>query len=102
MKHLFISEWAGFTLGFYFPLSSVKFQPQIEMKKLIIHALISAEWYCQLVIHSLRGNGGSNLQMHEKEQLIPGRYVSKFISGRQRRCCFVEVDSSLPRNLITQ
>lgn len=39
--------------------------------------------------------------MHENEQLIPGRYVSKFTSGRQRRCCFVEGDSSLPRNLIT-
>lgn len=56
VKHLFISEWAGFTHGFYFPLSPVKFQPPIEMKELIIRALIAAGWYCQLVIHSLKGN----------------------------------------------
>lgn len=56
VKHLFISEWAGVSDGFYFPLSSVKFQPQIEMKELITLSLISAGWYCQLVIHSLKGN----------------------------------------------
>lgn len=56
MKHLFISEWAPFTHGFYFPLSPVTFQPQVEMKELIIPALISAGWYCQLVIYGLKGN----------------------------------------------
>lgn len=56
MKHLFISEWTGFTHGFYFPLSLVDFQPQIEMKVLITLSLLSDGWHCQLVIHSLKGN----------------------------------------------
>lgn len=56
VKHLLISEWAGSTHGFYFPLSPVEFQPQIEMKKLITFSLISAGWYCQQMIHSLKGN----------------------------------------------
>lgn len=51
VKHLFISEWTGFTHGFYFPLSLVNFQPQIETKVLITLSLLSAGWYCQLVIH---------------------------------------------------
>lgn len=56
VKHLLISEQTGFTHGFYFPLSLVKFQPQIEMKVLITLSVLSAGWYCQLMIHSLKGN----------------------------------------------
>lgn len=56
VKNLFVSEWAGFTHSFYFPLSPVKFQPQTEMKELITLSLISAGWYGQLLIHSLEGN----------------------------------------------
>lgn len=33
-KHLTISQWVGFTHGFHFSLSPVKFQPQTEMEEL--------------------------------------------------------------------